>query len=78
MFCEIRVRGHLSAPWMEWLDGLSITNEVNGEALIAGRLPDQSALYGVLNRLEALNLPLLSVACAPDSADSPGDSSSDE
>jgi hypothetical protein len=78
MYCEIRVKGHLSMAWMEWLDGLTITNEDNGEALVAGRLPDQSALYGVLNRLQALNLPLISVVSTPDGADSPLDSSSDE
>lgn len=78
MYCEIRVKGHLSATWAEWLDGLTIRNEDNGEALIAGWLPDQSALYGVLNRLESLNLPLLSVVSAPDGVDSPLDSSSGE
>jgi hypothetical protein len=31
------------------------------DTLLSGRLPDQSALYGVIHRLEALGLELLEV-----------------
>lgn len=76
MFCEIRVKGHLSAVWAEWLDGLVIINEANGEAVLRGALPDQAALFGLLNRLQSMNVALVSVTNRPDTL--PHDSSSDE
>lgn len=60
MMIEIRIKGHLSVAWNEWLDGLSAVNEENGEAVITGQLPDQTALLGLLNRIHALNLTILS------------------
>jgi hypothetical protein len=78
MLCQIRIKGHFSPAWEEWFDALLITNEENGEALLTVSLSDQAALFGVLNRLQALNVPLVSVACRPDMVDSPQDSSLDE
>lgn len=78
MFCQIRVKGHLSSAWADWFDGLIVTNEENGEALLTGSFLDQAALFGVLNRLQVLNLTLVSVVCTPGADDSPHDSSSDE
>ena len=54
-FYEIRVKGHLDPRWSEWFDGLQITNEPNGEALLSGHIPDQAALHGVLARVRDLN-----------------------
>lgn len=70
-YYRIRVKGHLSRAWSEWFEGLTVTNQENGEALLAGPLVDQSALYGVLNRLQALNVPLLSVVRIDDGAEQP-------
>ena len=58
---EIRVEGHLSDRWSDWFDGLAIRNEPNGETKLSGALADQSALFGVLNKIHALNLILISV-----------------
>ena len=58
---EIRVKGHLDPSWSEWFDGLQITNEPNGEALLSGHIPDQAALHGVLAKVRDLNLQLISV-----------------
>jgi hypothetical protein len=58
---EIRVIGHLDPRWSEWFDGLRITNEPNGEALLSGYIEDQAALHGVLARVRDLNLQLVSV-----------------
>ncbi len=70
MHCEIRVQGHLSSQWADWFGGLEIENQPNGEALLSGPLPDQSALYGILNRIRDLGLTLVSVNCVePDSSD---------
>lgn len=60
----IRVKGHLSPAWSEWFDGMTVANEDGGEAAISGLIADQSALHGVLARIHALNLPLLSVSRA--------------
>ena len=61
MLYEIRVRGHLGSEWSSWFDGLDITNVEYGEAVLAGQIPDQAALHGVLMRIRDLGLPLLSV-----------------
>jgi hypothetical protein len=70
MHCEIRVKGHLSSQWADWFGGLEIENQPNGEAVLSGPLPDQSALYGILNRIRDLGLTLVAVSCVePDSGD---------
>ena len=56
-----RVKGHLAPCWSEWLDGLTIANLDNGEALLTGPVVDQAALYGILNKIRNLNLDLISV-----------------
>lgn len=58
---EIRVEGHLSARWSDWFAGLTIHNAPNGETRLSGLLPDQAALFGVLSKIQALNLDLISV-----------------
>ena len=63
--CTIRVRGHLSDQWSEWFSGLTISNHASGEATISGIVSDQAALFGVLNSIYDLNLPLVSLNCAP-------------
>ncbi len=57
---QIRVRGHLPPDWSDWFSGLNI--QVDGaDTVLAGCLPDQGALYGVLNAISTLNLLLLHV-----------------
>jgi hypothetical protein len=55
---EIRVKGPLDPRWSEWFDGLQVTNEPNGEALLSGYIADQAALHGVLAKVRDLNLQL--------------------
>lgn len=62
---EIRVKGHLASHWSDWFDGMAISNEPSGEALLRGPLPDQAALHGVLIKIRDLGLPLLSVRSHP-------------
>ncbi len=59
---EIRVEGHLTDRWSDWLEGLAIYNEPNGETRLVGKLVDQAALLGVLGKIQALNLVLISVS----------------
>ncbi len=58
---EIRVKGHLDQRWSAWFDGMTITNEANGDAIISGSLVDQAALHSVLIKVYNLNLTLISV-----------------
>ena len=61
IYYEIRVKGHLPGAWADWFSRLTISNLENGEAVLSGTLPDQAALYGVLNRVSSLGLKLISV-----------------
>jgi hypothetical protein len=64
---RIRVRGRLSIDLSERLEGMHIENLArdNGkaESVLEGRLLDQAALAGVLNKLYELHLPVMSVDC---------------
>ena len=60
-FYQIRVKGHLGPEWSTWFDGLTITNEPHGEAVLAGPVVDQAALHGLLVKVRDLGLTLLSV-----------------
>jgi hypothetical protein len=70
---EIRVRGHLDLCWAERFAGLELTHLEGNETLLSGVLPDQTALYGLLERIRDLNLTLLSVTCGSASAQQPGE-----
>jgi hypothetical protein len=59
---EIHVKGHLNPSWSEWLENLELECLENGEMILSGRLADQAALLGVLNKLNRLNLAILSVS----------------
>jgi len=58
---EIRVKGHLDSRWSEWLNGMTITHEPNGETTLCGLVADQAALFGLLIKIHNLNLALISV-----------------
>jgi hypothetical protein len=62
---EIRVEGVLSHDWSDWLGGLTITTCKDRETLIAGAVPDQAALFGILAQLHALNMTLIAVQRVP-------------
>src|SRR4051812_47446467 len=48
---EIRVEGHLDLQWSEWLDGLTISHDGEGNSVLRGRIVDQAALHGVLMKI---------------------------
>ncbi|APV43611.1 hypothetical protein Dform_00248 [Dehalogenimonas formicexedens] len=58
---QIRVKGHLGAQWEGWFQGLSITQEENGDTLLTGLVIDQSSLHGLLKKVRDLGLSLVSV-----------------
>jgi hypothetical protein len=57
---QVRVRGRLSKTLLTAFPELR-AHELRSETLLAGQLPDQAALFGVLDRIEALGLELLEV-----------------
>ncbi len=63
---EIRVKGRPVRDWGDWFREMRVQatgedGQALPELLLAGALPDQSALLGVLMRLHNLNLTILSV-----------------
>jgi len=58
---EIKVKGHLEEHWADWLGGLSITHDSQGNTLLTGVVPDQAALHGILAQIRDLGLTLISL-----------------
>ncbi len=58
---QIRIEGHLE-NLTEWVDGLSIKLEDDGNTMLTGPIVDQAALYGLLKKIHDLGIPLVSVA----------------
>ncbi len=58
---EIHVKGHLSRDWADWLENMQMCCLENDEMIFSGLLADQAALMGILNKLNCLNLAILSV-----------------
>jgi hypothetical protein len=66
VFC-IRIGGKLSATWFDYFDVQSISVEMDEAGLSSTTLiskpVDQAALLGMINHLNGLGLPLVSVEC---------------
>ncbi len=58
---EIKIKEHLDSHWSEWLGGMRLTYAENDETVLIGMIRDQSALYGILDKLRDLGVTLLSV-----------------
>ncbi len=62
---RLQVQGRLDATWSDWFGGMNVTvkDKDDGPAIttMTGVIPDQAALYGLLNRLRDLGLLLLEV-----------------
>lgn len=70
---RIRVRGRLDAVLSARLEGMRIenlaSNDGKAESVLEGRILDQAALAGVLNKLYELHLPVMAVDCLGGSND---------
>lgn len=66
VFC-IRIQGELDADWSEYFGAQSVTVAVNEAGFPVTTLTsdpvDQAGLIGMINRVNALGLPLVSVEC---------------
>jgi len=64
---EIHIPGYLDDSWSDRLGGMTIlaAQDETGvnSTILSGELPDQAALFGVLNALYDMRLPVLSVEC---------------
>jgi hypothetical protein len=58
---HIRVLGTLGDKWADRFDGFALTSRANSQTLLTGPVADQAALYGVLDKIRDLGLPLLLV-----------------
>jgi hypothetical protein len=57
---QIRLKGTLDFSWSEWFDGFTITAQ-GDETILVGVVPDQSALHGILAKINDLGLSLISI-----------------
>ncbi len=58
---DICVEGKIDLSWLEWFEGFSVSATETGETILSGFVADQPALNGLLNRLFAMNLVLISI-----------------
>jgi len=63
---QIKVPGELDERWSDWMGGMTVRVEDEADGWPVTTLTgvvDQAALHGLLRRLYALGLPLISVIC---------------
>lgn len=58
---EICIGGQLDSSWSEWFEGFEMYGCGTNWTMLCGRVEDQAALLGILNKLCGLNIPLVSV-----------------
>jgi hypothetical protein len=58
---QIRLKGHVDRAWADWLGGLTITWEENGDSLLTGAALDQAALHALLRKVRDSGMVLLSI-----------------
>jgi hypothetical protein len=68
---EIRVRGRLTDSLLTAFEGMQASVEPV-ETVLHGPIQDQAALYGLLDRIQALGLELVEVRRLPDAPAEPG------
>lgn len=69
---RIRIQGRLEQRWSTWFDGMSLSPGEDGTTVMRGRVGDQAALHGLIERVRDLGLTLLEVTHeAPDTPAEP-------
>ena len=65
MLYQIRIRGKLDESWSEWLGHVESSHEPEGvgapRTTLVVDVKDPAELFGILDRIRDLNLPLVSV-----------------
>jgi len=68
-YYTIRIREKLAEDWEEWFEGMTMTTDAEG-TLLAGYIPDQAALHGIISRVQRLGLHLLAIVEKPEHRES--------
>ncbi len=58
---QIEVQGRLRPEWSDWFEGMTITQQANGNTMLSGSVTDQAALHGLLIKIRDFGLVLVSV-----------------
>jgi hypothetical protein len=61
---ELRVEGILEGRWSEWFAGLEV-ERTEDETILSGKVPDQPALHGILEKVRDLGLTVTSIRRLP-------------
>ena len=73
---QISVRGKLDASWADWIGVVHVTHEIGDDGssvtTLVGKVPDQAALRGLMERIWDMNLTLLSVQRIDPAMERPG------
>lgn len=60
-FYQFRIEGHVILDWSASFDEVTVQHTDDGQTVLSGALPDQTALHGVLMRIRDLGLTLVEV-----------------
>ena len=63
---QVLIKGHIDSGWFDRLGGPTGTYTAGRETILTGQVPDQPALYGLLNMLSDLGIQLISVSAGGD------------
>ena len=58
---QIIIEGHIGLDWSNAFDEVTILHTDEGQTILTGALPDQTALHGVLMRIRDMGLSLVEV-----------------
>jgi len=58
---QIRIEGHVNLDWSASFDEVTVQHTKDGQTILTGALPDQTALHGVLMRIRDLGISLVEV-----------------
>jgi len=65
MIYQVKVKGELDQSWSDWLGNVQIASEQDGSGtlftLLTVDVTDQTALFGILDRIRDLNFELVNV-----------------
>ena len=60
-FYQVRIESHVSLDWSALFDEVNVQHTDDGQTVLSGALPDQTALHGVLMHIRDLGLTLVEV-----------------
>lgn len=65
MVYQITIKGNIDKSWFDWLGQVEIFSELQSDGSVITTLmvdtEDQSTLFGILDRIRDLNIPLITV-----------------